>query len=272
MEAIILSRRDFRESDQIISAYTKERGKVEALARGVKKIVSKQSAHLEPFSFVMLETVPGKDITHLTTAQPLNLFLGIRNDFAKMMSAQMITRMTDSLTEPNEPDTRIFALLKTWLSFVDKTSTFNWLLIDGFLLYLLSILGFSPILDHCVVCRKSYREMVKEELIVGRSTIDHSPVVHSPKSGLYYAGGGLICPGCREAKQAIGEEIDVCGLKDISNLQMILKGDWRSIANLSFEADETNQLHHLVSSYAGYHTERQLPDWTVFARYGIVFT
>ena len=41
MLAIVLSRRDFREFDQIVSLYTKEKGKLEVLARGVKKITSK---------------------------------------------------------------------------------------------------------------------------------------------------------------------------------------------------------------------------------------
>ena len=46
------------ENDQIISLYTLEKGKQEVLARGVKKITSKNSAHLEPFSFVEVEIVP----------------------------------------------------------------------------------------------------------------------------------------------------------------------------------------------------------------------
>ena len=41
MYAIVLMRRDFRENDQIITFYTKDNGKVEVLARGVKKIISK---------------------------------------------------------------------------------------------------------------------------------------------------------------------------------------------------------------------------------------
>ena len=43
MLAIVLSRRDFREFDQMISVYTKEKGKLNLLARGVKKITSKNA-------------------------------------------------------------------------------------------------------------------------------------------------------------------------------------------------------------------------------------
>ena len=48
MQAIVLSRRDFREFDQMISLYTREQGKLELLARGLKKVTSKNAAHLEP--------------------------------------------------------------------------------------------------------------------------------------------------------------------------------------------------------------------------------
>jgi DNA repair protein RecO (recombination protein O) len=52
MMAIVLSRRDFRENDQMIVLYTLEKGKIEALAKGIKKTVSKNAAFLEPFFFV----------------------------------------------------------------------------------------------------------------------------------------------------------------------------------------------------------------------------
>ena len=87
MEAIVLSSRDFREFDQIISLYTKEQGKLELLARGVKKIISKNSAHLEPFSNVFIEIAKGKEIDHLTKVVPIMFFPNIRKDLSKSLSA-----------------------------------------------------------------------------------------------------------------------------------------------------------------------------------------
>ena len=39
MLGIVLSRRDIREFDQLIVFYTREKGKIEVLARGIKKIL-----------------------------------------------------------------------------------------------------------------------------------------------------------------------------------------------------------------------------------------
>ena len=87
MQSIVLSRRDFRENDQVVSFYTLEQGKVEVLARGVKKILSKNAAFLEPFCFVEAEIIAGKEIMHLGSVQPINIFKNIRADFHKSLAA-----------------------------------------------------------------------------------------------------------------------------------------------------------------------------------------
>ena len=83
MQTIVLSRRNIREADQIISLYSLEKGKVEVLAKGIKKITSKNSAHLEPFCFSEIEIIPGKELDHLGSTQSLNSFLNIRNNLEK---------------------------------------------------------------------------------------------------------------------------------------------------------------------------------------------
>ncbi len=116
MLAIVLSRRDFRESDQIVSVYTKEKGKLNLLARGIKKITSKNSAHLEPFSLVEIEVIPGKEIDHLTKVVPINYFSNIRADLQKSLAAGFVVSTTDKLLHTHEPDKKIFDLLTNWLN------------------------------------------------------------------------------------------------------------------------------------------------------------
>lgn len=261
MEAIVLSRRDFREYDQIITVYTKEQGKLELLARGVKKIISKNTAHLEPFSYVMVECVPGKEIIHLTTAQTLNTFPFIRSNLESLLGAQIIVKIVDTIVQVGERDQRIFSLVKRWLFYVETVAVFNYFLIDGFVMSLLSFLGFSPIIDKCVVCEKKFSTMIKEELNASGN---------KKRGGLYFAGGGLVCPNCRELKQSVGEEIETCGLKEISILQILLSGDFHVMNRNQMDEAEIRSVHGLVMNFAAYHTERKLPNWTDFCNYGIM--
>lgn len=53
-EAFVLDREDFKEHDGMVHLYTEELGKVSVRARGLKKILSKSSAHLEPLNFVQV--------------------------------------------------------------------------------------------------------------------------------------------------------------------------------------------------------------------------
>ena len=143
MFAIILSRRDFRENDQIISIYTAEKGKLEVLARGVKKIISKNAAFLEPFFLVDAEIVPGKEIIHLIKAQPINSFKNIRSDFDKIFMVGYLINLTDRLLKTEDPDKRVYKLLLSFLEFLDQTGVLNSLLLDAYLLKFFSLLGFD---------------------------------------------------------------------------------------------------------------------------------
>ena len=142
MQAIVLSRRNIREADQIISLYSLEKGKVEILAKGIKKIISKNSAHLEPFCFSEVEIISGKELNHLGSNQSLNSFLNIRNNLEKSLAASFVVSLLDKTIEVGEKDERIFILLKSWLEFFDKYD-FNLILVDALVIKLLYYLGFD---------------------------------------------------------------------------------------------------------------------------------
>ncbi len=120
MLGIILSRQDFREHDQVISVYTKECGKRECLARGLKKITSKNMAALLPFSLLELEIVPGKEIDHLTYVQPVKVFASAIHHLDKIMLAEYTLKLADGFILPQEKDEKIFNLLVSFLDFLNS--------------------------------------------------------------------------------------------------------------------------------------------------------
>jgi len=144
MFGIVLCRRNFREADQIIFLYTLEQGKIEVLARGVKKITSKNSAHLEPFSYVDAEIIPGKELQHLGAVQPLEYFPLIRQDLQKSLVAGFVVNLLNKILHEGEKDERVFNLLKSWLVFLNlRSTTCHLQLVDGFIVKLLDFLGFD---------------------------------------------------------------------------------------------------------------------------------
>jgi DNA repair protein RecO (recombination protein O) len=257
MEALVLNRRDFREFDQLISFYTKEKGKVELLARGVKKIVSKNSAHLEPFSYLMVECVQGKELDHLTKVIPINYFPNIRKDLNKSLASGYITSFLEKSVEVGEIDKKIFNLFLSWLKFADNTKKINSILIDGFIINLMSCLGFCPVIDNCVVCEKDFNTIVKNNF------------KDDYKSGFYFAGGGIICACCRIKKESISEKIVNCGLQEISGIKLLLKADWRIINEFDFSDDEKKALNKLIFEYALFHSEKNIVNWKFHVTYNM---
>ncbi|MFA7314981.1 MAG: DNA repair protein RecO [Candidatus Magasanikbacteria bacterium] len=156
MLSIVLSRKDFRDYDQIVSVYTEEKGKMNLLVRGVKKIVSKNSAYLEPFSIVNITIEKGKETDYLTRVQSENYLRNIRENLEKSLIASYIVFIVDKLFSEGEFDSRFFFFLREFLEYVDsffakldnKMSVF---ILDVFVVNLLAFLGFKLSSDDTII-------------------------------------------------------------------------------------------------------------------------
>ncbi len=144
MLSFVVGRNDWREYDQIVSLYTLELGKVEVLARGVKKILSKNSAFLEPGNLVEAEVIPGKELNHLGSVQVVDGFSGLRrSEFGNTILSFSLYIFSNFITH-QEKDERVFKLVYSWLNFLNKNETDSVVFaLDVFVVKFLSVLGFD---------------------------------------------------------------------------------------------------------------------------------
>jgi DNA repair protein RecO (recombination protein O) len=238
LEAVVLSRRNFREYDEMVSLYTKERGKVEILARGVKKIVSKNAPYLEPFSHIYAGVVPGKEIEHLTNVQSLSYFLHIRKDLQSSRSSYFVVDWLDHMLSPGQKDPALFHLLLSWLSFVDDSHFVSLGLLDAFMLKATSFFGFEPHLDGCVVC--------------GTPLIDQIQVFFS------FENGGVLCQTHRNMQNNPSGE--VLSFAVVLSLQYFLGRSWREIVAYEIPSQKET-LHEFIHKYLLYTLEKPTLDW-----------
>jgi DNA repair protein RecO len=122
--AIILNRLDFREHDSRIICYSADRGKLELVARGAKKLKSKSSGHLEPLTLTRLMVVAGKDYNYAGTATGENFYSNIKSDLDKIFTASEAVKLVEKMTRVGEVDNHaeIFNLLKDFLDELEKKS------------------------------------------------------------------------------------------------------------------------------------------------------
>jgi len=142
---IILNRFDFREADSRIICYSADRGKLELVARGAKKLKSKSSGHIEPLTLTRLMVVAGKDFDYAGTAIGENFYPNIKADLEKIFIASEAIKLVERMTRVGEVDghAQIFNLLKFFLGELESAVIPAKAGIQIFSDKLSSLLGFS---------------------------------------------------------------------------------------------------------------------------------
>jgi DNA repair protein RecO (recombination protein O) len=159
---IVLSRRDHREADRWYSVFTRERGKLEFLARGGHKPLAKLTPHLEMVSVVDLMLVNGHAFYTVAGVERLESFPRVYNDLVKLMLVQNALYLVDIGTREEEADMTIYDLLQRWLGFLNSDLVISQergaFLLAAFGLKLMSLVGYRPELRLCLGCRRAIEE------------------------------------------------------------------------------------------------------------------
>jgi len=157
-EAIVLRSLRFSEADRILHLYTLTRGRVGAIAKGVRKTKSRFGARLEPLSHVELMLHEGTGELHTVTGVSLiGSHHTVREDSyrlgAGMIGAEAMLRL---FGEP-EPNQRAFTALARFLDQLGETPIAESRpeldpLTLSFQLKLLWLSGYLPHVTACVEC------------------------------------------------------------------------------------------------------------------------
>lgn len=156
--AIVLDSRPYRESDVLITVYSLEFGRLNLVARGVKKLSSKLAGHLEPMSEVGLMIIKGRSLDYVGGVIMDNAFLSIREDLNKLFYSGKIFALFLSLVKEGEKDERLYSLIKKYLEKIDEEEDFSKekgeLFYIRFVLSFLQVTGYAPELFNCIYCQK----------------------------------------------------------------------------------------------------------------------
>jgi DNA repair protein RecO (recombination protein O) len=151
---IVIGRTNFGEADRIVRFITQDHGKVNAVAKGVRKIKSRSGGHLELFGEVTLMLATGRNLDVVTSARLQWYPHDLATDYDRLGLAYMFATATDRLTEPGQPQPNLFALLSEALHSVDGGA--GGVLPElWFKLRLLDVQGYRPELNACTICSRS---------------------------------------------------------------------------------------------------------------------
>lgn len=164
-EGIILKRSNFGEADKILTIYTKNYGKIRAMAKGVRKMASRKAGALELFNHSALFLAKGKNLDIICEVQTVNAYRRWRKDLLAVGLAYYLCELVDKLTPDEQENQPVFELLRDYLA---KIGIFKPLaLVRGFEEKLLEELGFGVPADwrRSPGSLKSYIESIIEKEI-----------------------------------------------------------------------------------------------------------
>lgn len=231
--AVVLRTYKLGESDRIVVLMTEGRGKVRAVAKGVRKTKSKFGARLEPMSHVSLLLSEGRELDIVSQAESVESLAPLHADLDHMTRGIAVLEAVDQMALDREPNPQLYRMLVGVLRTIAERPSA--LVVPAFYWKLLSAEGVRPELDTCVRCGEA------ESLVA--FDVDQ---------------GGVLCRACRSGVAMSAGALDV--------MRMILGGQ----LNDALACDDDRVIHE-VSAHATraleHHIERRLRTVAMFERH-----
>jgi len=231
-EAVVLRHSDWSEADRLLTIFTRYRGKLRAIAKGVRKLNSRKAGHLEPFTLVDLMLARGRDFWIVTQAEMVESFSHLREDLALTGAASYLIELMDRFTYEEQENHLLYQVLEESLKRLDGGDDV-FVTTRYFELRLFDHLGYRPQLANCVNCGKEIK----------------------PEDQFFsFDKGGILCPSCgSRANQA--NPISLNALRYLRHFQ---RSSYPAVKNLKIPAAIRQEMEILIREFITYLLERGL--------------
>ncbi len=231
-EAIIIKKTKLGEADRILTLYTPHLGKIQAVAKGVRRPRSKMSGHLELLTHSLVSLARGRNLDTVTGSQTINSFLPLKSDLKLSSYALYATELVNQFAAADVEDYPVFQLLLETMHNLSQGGD-NELILRYFELHLLNEVGYRPQLEQCVSCHSALKD----------ETNSFCP-----------GAGGMLCPTCYQS-QPLSYPLSPEAQKVLRSLQ---NDDYTTASKLKINPELAHQLEMVMRNYLRYLLEREI--------------
>src|SRR5580765_5791286 len=231
-EAVVLRTIRFGEADRVLHLYTADRGRVGAVAKGVRKTMSRFGGRLEPLSHVELVLLQGSgELQTVTGVQLVRSHQAARDDFYRLSVGLIGAEAMLRLFPEQERNERAFTALTRFLDVLDdaphaaERPTLDPLAL-AFQLKLLWLSGYLPHLTSCAEC----------------GVDDATRVGYSPSAG------GAVCPECSNRTEALALSPD-----GVAGIEALLASPLAEAASIGLPERAARDALRVVTASYEYH-------------------
>ena len=237
--AVVLKRTDLGEADRIVTLFSRDEGKVRAVAKGVRRTTSRSAGHLEPFTLTDVLFAQGRELDVVSQALTIEPFREVREDLDRATYAYYLAEVVDLLAEERLDNRAVFDALTGGLRALSAAADPRLVLVT-FYLRLLDGLGYRPELRVCLSCQAT----------IEPGSNQFSPLV-----------GGVLCPSCGP-REASARPISVPALKLLRYIQQAAAFP----AGLGVAPGVAREAEGVLRNYAEHLIERRLRSPALIAR------
>jgi DNA repair protein RecO (recombination protein O) len=228
--AIVLRTTDWSETSRICTLWTREFGKVRALAKGGRRLKSAFESALDLLtvcSIVLLRKSSG-GLDLLTEAQVVQRFGRLTTDLPALYAAYYIAELLADWTEENDPHPTLFEEALRALEMLGQPDVLTGPRLARFEMVLLRELGYNPALAQCAACQ---RPLTGDRL------------------GFSAAAGGVVCGACQAAARD-RRPLSVAGWQALVQLSGASDA-WRQVEDAGVRNEVRQVLNHYITYLMG---------------------
>jgi DNA repair protein RecO (recombination protein O) len=159
-EAIVLRKNNFSDHHKVVTLFTRNYGKVQTIARGVRKIKSKMAPHLEIGTSISCMLIEGKGLKTLSSVKSQSVYKRMRTDLSRAAELYLMCEALDKLTDEEHEHVELHDILRDSILLLEDAEDDSQakLISSAFMVKLLKVSGYMPELHSCMVSGEAIRE------------------------------------------------------------------------------------------------------------------
>lgn len=226
-EAVLLAVRDWGDADRIVTLFSKDYGKMRAIAYGARRPKSPLAGSVQTFSYVNVVLYPGKNISTIKQCLVMESFQSLREDLLLTAYGAFMTELTAELWPECQVEPTAFIVLLSALRLLALRNPRIVAMAAAW--QLLAIAGFCPVITECVEC----------------GATEFTP------QGFKASAGGVVCEACCH-------DLPECTTEDVTFLSELLQMDLVCPAHFTVSGAALMHCEKFLLEFLAYHLDKKL--------------
>jgi DNA repair protein RecO (recombination protein O) len=230
-QGIVLKQVNMGEADRIITLFTDNLGKVQAVAHGARKAKSKLMSSTQIFSYCEYVLYKGKNLYTISQSEIKESFQVLLGDLYTLTYSSYLVELINVMTQYDETNIELFRLILKVLYLMSGSEIDKELLVRAFELKSMSISGYMPDLNRCSICSRDDPDIL----------------------GFSIRHGGIVCGRCVNG----AEDVLRMDASTLNTLRYLMRNDMERIRSLRVNNNVKESMKKIMKNYIKYYLERE---------------